>query len=121
MTRTNLRTILVGIMTLNLALPVNVSAFHGGGHGGGGGGFHGGGGGFAGGFHGGGVGGFHGGFAGGMGGFHPGYAGGFGGYHGGYAAPAFNRTPSFTMPHSISAMPRSEVGSFNRFNNVNSL
>ena len=94
MTGTNLRTILVGLITLNLAVPVN--AFHGGGHGGGGGG---------GGFHGGGGGG---GFRGPVG----------GGYRGG-AAPAFNRTPSFTQPHTVSAMPRGEVGNANRVNSFN--
>jgi tetratricopeptide (TPR) repeat protein len=117
MTRSELRTLLVGLITLNLAVPVQ--AFHGGGHGGGGGGFGGGGGGF----HGGGMaGGFHGGYGGGgYGGFHGGYAGGYGGYHGGYAAPSFNRTPSFTMPHTVSAMPRSEFGNVNRGNSFNNV
>ena len=113
MTRAELRVVLVGLITLNLAVPAQ--AFHGGGHGGGGGGggFHGGGGGF----HGGGMaGGFHGGY----GGFHGGY-GGYGGYHGGYAAPAINRTPSFTMPHTVSAMPRSEIGNVNRGNTFNNV
>jgi tetratricopeptide (TPR) repeat protein len=110
MTRSNLRITLVGLMTLNLAVPVN--AFHGGGHGGGGGG----------GFHGGGGGGFRGGgFAGGgYGGFRGGeMGGGYGGYHGGYAAPSFNRTPSFTQPHTISSMPRGEFGGANRVNSFN--
>ena len=89
MTRTNLRTVVAGLVALNLAIPA--AAFHGGGHGGGG-GFHGGGGGF----HGGGMGGFRGG---GMGGFRPGgFGGGYGGYHGGYSASSFNRTPSFSQP-----------------------
>jgi tetratricopeptide (TPR) repeat protein len=118
MARLDLRTVLVGLMTLNLAVPVNVSAFHGGGHGGGGGG---------GGFHGGGGGGFRGGggFAGGGGGgfrggeMPGGYGGGFGGFRGGDAAPSFNRTPSFTMPHTVSAMPRTEFGNVNHFNNAN--
>jgi tetratricopeptide (TPR) repeat protein len=101
MTRSDLRILLVGSMTLNLAVPVN--AFHGGGHGGGG-GFHGGGGG---------MGGFRG------GGFGGGMGGGFGGYRGGYASPSFNRTPSFTPPHTISSMPRSEFGGANRFNSLN--
>jgi tetratricopeptide (TPR) repeat protein len=109
MARTDLRTVLVALMTMNLVLPVNVNAFHGGGGGGhgggGGGGFHGGGFGGGGGFRGGGVG---------------GYGGGVGGFRGGYGAPAFNRTPSFTTPHSISAMPRNEFGNANRFNDVNS-
>jgi tetratricopeptide (TPR) repeat protein len=106
------RIALVGLMTINIAVPVQ--AFHGGGHGGGGGG---------GGFHGGGMaGGFHGGYAGGgYGGFHGGYAGGYGGFHGGYAAPSFNRTPSFTMPHTVSAMPRSELGNVNRSNSFNNV
>jgi tetratricopeptide (TPR) repeat protein len=105
MLRAELRILLVGLITLNLAIPVR--AFHGGGHGGGGGG------------------GFHGGFSGGMGGFHGGYSGGygggFGGYHGGYSAPSFNRTPSFTMPHTVSAMPRSEFGNVNRGNSFNNV
>jgi tetratricopeptide (TPR) repeat protein len=109
MRRTNMRIVLVGFMTLNLAVPVN--AFHGGGHGGGG-GFHGGGGGM-GGFRGGGFAG------GGYGGFRGGMGGGYGGYRGGYAAPSFNRTPSFTQPHTISSMPRSEFGGANRFNSIN--
>jgi tetratricopeptide (TPR) repeat protein len=109
MTRFKLRMLVVGLISLNLAIPAQ--AFHGGGHGGGGGGFHGGG--MAGGFHGGGgmAGGFHGG----------GYGGGYGGFHGGYAAPSFNRTPSFTMPHTVSAMPRSEFGNVNRGNSFNNV
>ncbi len=68
-------------------------------------------------------GGFHGGFAGGGygGGFHGGYAGGYGGYHGGYATPSFNRTPSFTMPHTVSPMPRSEFGNINRGNSFSNV
>jgi tetratricopeptide (TPR) repeat protein len=103
---------LVGLLTLNLAVPAY--AFHGGGHGGGG-GFHGGGGG---GFRGGGGFGGGGGFRGG-GGFAGGGYGGFRG-GGGYAAPAFNRTPSFSSPRTIT--PRTEMGNMNRgnsFNNVN--
>ncbi len=90
---------LVGLLTLNLTIPAY--AFHGGGHGGGG-GFHGGGGGFHG---GGGFGGFRGGGGGygGYGGFRGG--GGYGGFHGGYSAPAFNRTPSFSMPRTITPGP----------------
>jgi tetratricopeptide (TPR) repeat protein len=103
MRRVELRMMLVGLITLNLAVPVQ--AFHGGGHGGGGGG---GGGGVRG-------GGMAGGFRGGYGG------GGNGGYHGGYAAPSFNRTPSFTMPHTVSAAPRGEVGNVNRGNSFNNV
>jgi tetratricopeptide (TPR) repeat protein len=115
MIRTKLRTVLVGFIALNLAMPAD--AFHGGGHGGGGGGgmggFRGGGGGGMGGFRGGG-------FGGGMGGVRPGgVGGGYGGYRGGYSASSFNRTPSFSQPRSISAMPRSEVGNANRFNSFN--
>ena len=111
MTRTPLRIVLTGLIALNLAIPAYP---HGGGHGGGGGGggFHGGGGGGMGGFRGGGMGGVH------PGGFGGGY-GGYGGYHGGYSASSFNRTPSFSQPHTISAMPRNEVGNANRFNSVN--
>ena len=106
MAQNKLRISLVGLMALNLAVPVN--AFHGGGHGGGGGGGHGGGGGF------------HGGGGGGYGGFRGGaVGGGYGGYRGGYAAPSFNRTPSFTQPHSISPMQRGAVGNANRVNSFN--
>ena len=93
------------------------SCLHGGGHGGGG-GFHGGGGGFGGGgFHGGGFGG--GGFrGGGFGGGYGGYRGGYGGYRGGYAAPAFNRTPSFSMPHTIRRCPERAWQYGNRFNSA---
>ena len=113
MTPTSLRIVLTGLIALNLAFPTY--AFHGGGHGGGGmGGFHGGGG------FGGGMGGFRGG---GMGGYHPGGFGGgyggYGGYHGGYSASSFNRTPSFSQPRTISAMPRNDFGNANRFNSVN--
>ena len=101
MTGSELRISLVGLMTMNLAVPVQGISRRWP-WGGGGGGFHGG-----------------------------GMAGGFHGavrrrrlrwlswrlrvavtaaYHGGYAAPSFNRTPSFTMPHTVSAMPRSEFG-----------
>jgi tetratricopeptide (TPR) repeat protein len=95
------------ILALLMALGPEASVFaHGGGHGGGGGGFHGGGGAFHGGgavFHGGGYGGA---------GYRP---GGFGGYHGGYSAPAFNRTPSFSMPHTMS-LPRNNFNYGNRIN-----
>jgi tetratricopeptide (TPR) repeat protein len=107
MSYTRVRTILVGLTALNLAIPA--FAFHGGGggggHGGGGGGFHGGGGG---------------GFAGG-GGYRGGggFAGGaYGGYRGGYAAPSFNRTPSFSMPQSS---PHVQYGNVNRSNSVNTM
>jgi len=117
MKRQSICFILVGVMTLNPALPAY--AYHGGGHGGGG-GFHGGGGG---GFRGGGGGGYRGG--GGFGGYRGG--GGFSGYRGGYSAPAFNRTPSFSMPRTITpqvsrTMPqvsRNQVGNASRFNSVN--
>ena len=98
-------TLLVGFMTHISGSPAR--AFHGGG-----GGFHGGGGGF----HGGGFGGFRGA---GYGGFHGGgYGGGYGGFHG-YSAPAFNRTPSLSMPRTISPTSRSEFGNANRFNSMN--
>jgi tetratricopeptide (TPR) repeat protein len=84
-------------------------AYHGGGHGGGG-GFHGGGGGF------------HGGGGFGGGGFRGYSGGGFRGYSGGgfrgYSAPAFNRTPSFSTPRTISQMPRSNMNYGNRFNSA---
>ena len=110
MTRAFLRMLLCGAATA--ALPLPVQAFHGGGHGGGGGGggFHGGGGG---GFRGGGGGGFR--EGGGMGGFHPGgvgvgmegaHPGGFGGPRGG----EFNRTPSFSTPHSIATGGNARFG-----------
>jgi tetratricopeptide (TPR) repeat protein len=99
----------IGIIVMMLSPAVTANAYHGGGHGGGG-GFHGGGGG-GGGFRGGGYGG--GGFrAGGYGG------GGFGGYRGGYSAPAFNRTPSFSMPHTMTQMPRTNMNEANRFNSA---
>ena len=99
MTKRYRRFALVGFLSLNLTVPAY--AFHGGGHGGGG-GFHGGG----------------------------------GGVRwlprrrwvrrvpwrrvrrlpGGYAAPAFNRTPSFSMPRTITQMPGSSMGNLNRGN-----
>ncbi len=105
---------------LLLSLAASANAFHGGGGGfhGGGGGFHGGGGGFHGGF-----GGFHGGGFGGYGGVRAGGFGGYGGYsgfHGGYSAPAFNRTPAFTVPRS-SFGQYGNINRLNSFNNVNRL
>jgi tetratricopeptide (TPR) repeat protein len=116
MARIDLRAVLVGMTTLGLAFPVPVSAFHGGGHGGGGGG-----GGFRGGMGGGGMGGFRGGMSGGYGGAG-GFRGAYGGgeaFRGGYGEASLNRTPSFTPPRSISAMPRTEMGGANRVNGFN--
>jgi hypothetical protein len=114
MARSKTYACLVGLNIVALAMPAH--AFHGGG-----GGFHGGGGG-GGGFHGGGGGGFRGGgmVGGGYGGgFRGGEVGGFGGYRGGYGAQSFNRTPSFTPPHTVSGMPRNDFGNVNRMGNVN--
>jgi Tetratricopeptide repeat len=101
----SLRTVLIGLVAFNLAVPA--FAFHGGGGGGG----HGGGGG----------GGFRGG--GGGGGFRaapaPAPAAGFRGAPGGYGA-SFNRTPAFRAPQAERA-PIGNVGRGNEFNRVNSV
>jgi tetratricopeptide (TPR) repeat protein len=98
MTRQTIGSIIVGLMTLNPAVPVYA---HGGGHGGGG-GFHGGAG-----IHGGAVGGFRGGYAG------VGFRG--------YSAPAFNRTPSFSMPRATPGLSSNVYGNANRFNAATNL
>jgi tetratricopeptide (TPR) repeat protein len=81
MKRTYLRILIPALLALGLAVPA--AAYR---HGGGGG------------FHGGGFGGFPG------GGFHAGGFGGYGGFRGGFSPPAFNRTPSFSMPRAPMGM-----------------